>query len=489
MTKKISVPKLDARRPFKKVGFWSQVALTFFIVSGGPYGLEGSIGAVGPAIAFLLILIVPFVWAIPTSLVVAELSSMMPNRGGYYSWVQRAMGPFWGFQEGWWTLAFSAVDLAIYPVLFVTYLSFFIPKLAGNDPAYWGTRWTIGAIFVISSLLLNLRGSRKVGTYALIQVVAVCIPFLLLIAAAIFHFGDWSLVGEAFSSPTAFKVSPTQIAAGLAIVIWNYSGWDNISTYADEIHQPERVIPRSLALTILLVFISYALPMLAGFKATIATKDWSETSGWPEIASRLLGNWHGWPLGIWLGSLTAFVALLSAWALFNSQLLYISRLPAAMAEDGFLPRHFRKNSDDTGVPTLSLICAATAAILFCGLTIGKLMVVDVLLGFIGLSLEFMSLIALRVKEPNAPRPFRIPLSTNGLVMMSIAPFLIALTVVISSAVGEDGSYVQLGIVAAVMIAGVPLYAITRRKNGSSRNHHNATSTTAPPAEGKQNLQS
>jgi amino acid transporter len=332
-----------------------------------------------------------------------------------------------------------------------------------------------------------LRGSSKVGTYALVQVVAVCIPFIILVAAALFHFGDWSLVGQAFTSPNAFKISPSQIAAGLAIVIWNYSGWDNISTYADEIQQPERVIPRSLAITIVLVVLSYALPLIAGFKASIDPKVWSETSGWPEIASRLMGTWHGHPLGIWLGSLTAFVALLSAWALFNSQLLYISRLPAAMAQDGFLPKHFRKNSDDTGVPVLSLICASIAAILFCGLTIGKLMVVDVLLGFVGLSLEFMSLIALRVKEPNAIRPFRVPLSTNGLVLMSIAPFLIAMTVVISSAVGEDGSYVQLGIVAAVMILGVPLYYMTRRNNGLAKTNTNLTSQSDP--EHKQNLQS
>ena len=54
---------------------------------------------------------------------VGELASALPEEGGYYCWVRRALGPFWGFQEAWLSLAASIFDMAIYPVTFVLYLS------------------------------------------------------------------------------------------------------------------------------------------------------------------------------------------------------------------------------------------------------------------------------------------------------------------------------------------------------------------------------
>src|SRR5438270_638409 len=94
--------------PKRKLGFWPQVALIFFTVSGGAYGLEALVGMVGPQWTILLIVLLPIVWAIPISLMVAELSSAIPEEGGYYVWVRRGLGRFWGFQEGWWTLCYSS---------------------------------------------------------------------------------------------------------------------------------------------------------------------------------------------------------------------------------------------------------------------------------------------------------------------------------------------------------------------------------------------
>src|SRR5918996_4270661 len=77
------------------------VALTFFCVAGGAYGLEDAIGTSGPLIVLLGILILPWLWSFPTALMTAELSTAMPEDGGYVVWVEKAFGRFWGFQEGW----------------------------------------------------------------------------------------------------------------------------------------------------------------------------------------------------------------------------------------------------------------------------------------------------------------------------------------------------------------------------------------------------
>ena len=117
----------------KKMRLLPLIAATYFMVSGGPYGLEDIIGKAGYGRALLLLALVPLVWSLPTSLMVGELASALPQEGGYYCWVRRALGGFWGFQEAWLSMAASVFDMAIYPVIFVTYLGRLQPA------------WTAGA--------------------------------------------------------------------------------------------------------------------------------------------------------------------------------------------------------------------------------------------------------------------------------------------------------------------------------------------------------
>src|SRR5438309_6299688 len=112
----------------KKLHSIQLAAVIFLTVSGGPYGLESLINDVGENACILLLLITPLMWDIPTIFTILELNSLMPVTGGYYQWVKRALGLRWAFYEGWWTWLYTFADLAIYPVLFVQYLSFFYPE-------------------------------------------------------------------------------------------------------------------------------------------------------------------------------------------------------------------------------------------------------------------------------------------------------------------------------------------------------------------------
>src|ERR1700731_4454324 len=96
-------------------------AATYFMVSGGPYAIEDILGGAGYLKALILLVILPLVWCLPTTLMIGELASSIPAEGGFYIWVRRALGPFWGYQEGWLSLAASVFDMAIYPTIFVDY--------------------------------------------------------------------------------------------------------------------------------------------------------------------------------------------------------------------------------------------------------------------------------------------------------------------------------------------------------------------------------
>src|ERR1051326_7715145 len=157
------------------------VAATFFMVSGGPYGLEDLVQKAGYARALLVLAIVPFIWSLPTALMVGELSSAIPEEGGYYEWVRRAMGPFWGFQEAWLSLVASVFDMAIYPTLFVDYLGRLFPDLTAG----WH-KIAIGASLVLVCMLWNLFGAKAVGSGSVLLGTLMLSPFVLITVYAVF---------------------------------------------------------------------------------------------------------------------------------------------------------------------------------------------------------------------------------------------------------------------------------------------------------------
>src|SRR3990167_3783512 len=77
----------------RELGLLPIAAVIFFNVSGGPYGIEDAVSAFGPGLALLLLILTPLAWSLPVTLVMAELSSSLPDEGGYVTWVRRGGRP------------------------------------------------------------------------------------------------------------------------------------------------------------------------------------------------------------------------------------------------------------------------------------------------------------------------------------------------------------------------------------------------------------
>lgn len=444
----------------RRLNLIALVSVIFFTVSGGAYGIEPLVGKVGAGWAIALITVTPLMWSLPISLMVSELSSAMPAEGGYYVWVRRALGNFWGVQEGWWTICYTSVDMAIYPVLFVNYLAYFVPSLAldENGSSNWNVffaRWFICIGIITLALIINYRGARAVGRNATMNISLVLIPFTVLVIVGLFRDGGLSNAFTSIQNGFATRPDVGLFAAGFATVMWNYSGWDNISTFAGEVNDARKNYPRALALTLPLTIIAYLLPIIAGLTVTTDPNFWNESAGWPAIAN-LLG-------GKWLGFLIAAAALLSAWSLFNSQLLYVSRLPFAMARDGWLPSFLSQTSEKTDVPVNALIASSIVSAIFCALPFGKLVIIDILLYTLELSLEFVALMALRKKEPDLKRPFKIRGGFPVLILITIAPALFAAVVIVATVSDPEADRKQTFIVLGAMVTGVILYFLRRSK--------------------------
>jgi amino acid transporter len=425
----------------KGITLWPLIAATYFMASGGPYGLEEAVSSAGYAGAILLILVTPLIWSLPTGLMIAELASAIPAEGGYYVWVRRAMGPFWGFQEAWLSLASSIFDLAIYPTLFVAYLGRILP---GADQGWHGI--AIGALVILVCLSWNLAGGRAVGEGSLGMLILMIGPFAVLITAAFLH---WGKTGGAVSSQ---PITHTGLIAGLLVCMWNYMGYDNAATVAGEVENPQRTYPLGIILTMVLVAIDYCTPVFAMSRTGIGPEQWS-TGSWASLGGMLGGS--GLRIALVVGG------MVSSFGQFNALLMSYSRLPLAMAEDGLLPRIFSRVQKSTGAPYVAIIACAVLYVACLGFGFDRLVTLDVLLWGASLVLEFLALIFLRLRQPQLDRPFRVPGGLPGAVLVAGLPT--ALLIVAGFHAGEEriaGMSVWLfGVL--VMSGGVLAYAVSR----------------------------
>lgn len=384
-------------------------AVIFLTVSGGPYGLEPLLSYAGQHGALLLLIITPLLWDVPTIFVVLELNGMMPVTGGYYQWVKRALGLRFAFYEGWWTWLYTFVDLAIYPVLFVEYLAFFFP-----DVEVYKIPICLAIIWISAGL--NILGIVPVGKTSLILATLVLIPFVVMFVMAFAQFGgsvsipSLSLQGVGFSS----------LGMGLYTVMWNFLGWDNVTTYAEEVNKPVKSYLISIAIAALLIFGFYFLSVLTAQQSGIDLNTLND-EGFPALGLLIGGNW--------LGTILSLGGMASALGLFAAVLLSVSRVPKVMADDELLPKKLHDVHPKFNTPYISIIVCSLVVSFMILWSLPELLIIDVTVYGAALFLEFISLIVLRIKFPDENRPFKIPLNVAGLVVLLLLPvavFVIAL---------------------------------------------------------------
>jgi amino acid transporter len=400
----VSPTVVSNRKKSVRLTLWPLVAATFFMVSGGTYGTEDIVHGAGYGRAILILLLTPILWSLPTAFMIGELSSALPFEGGYYAWVRRAMGNFWGFQEAWLSLVASIFDMAIYPTLFVTYLTRMFPWFAEGHRGLM-----VGVAVVAVCALLNIAGVRVVSTTSLWLFFALSAPFALMVFLSPFKFGA---LANAVTKPTT---STVDILGGLLICMWNYMGWDNASTIATEVERPQRTYPRAMLAAVGIVGLTYVLPVVAVWLTGLAPTAW-ETGSWADIAGML-----GGPL---LRIALVLGGMMSGFGMFNALVMSYSRLPLAMAQDGMLPRVFGKLHPRSRAPWVAIIVCAIGWATCLGLGFERLVTIDILLYGASLLLEFAALIVLRVREPELRRPFRVPGGTFGAIAVGIPPMLL-----------------------------------------------------------------
>jgi amino acid transporter len=413
------------------------IAATYSIVAGGPFGLEDIVSRAGYIGAIGILLLTPLLWALPTALMVSEMTSAVPEDGGYYVYVTRGLGPFWGFQEAWLSLVGSIFDMAIYPTLFVGYLGHFAPALTAGRRGI-----LIGMALIAVSAAWNLLGARLVAGSSIWLGILLLAPFVVLMGYGFLHRGTPAPGGPRMD-----------LLGGILVAMWNYMGWDNVSTVAGEVDRPQRTYPLAMAAALAIVTVSYVLPIAAVALTGLPASQWS-TGGWADVARAVTG----------IGSLAVAITIggmIGAVDTLNSLTMALSRLPAVLADDGYLPKLLARRTR-TGAPWVSIVACAVCWAVCLNLTFVKLIMLDVLLTGLSIILQFAALVGLRLRQPNLPRPYRVPGGLFGAIAIGIPPAALLILAVFRNEAEPVGPINALEFGAILIAAGFAAYYASRR---------------------------
>lgn len=395
------------------------VGIIFLTVSGGSYSLEELVSATGPGLAFLALLLVPIFYGIPVAAITTELSSAVPAEGGTYEWMRRTLGDFMAFQAGLLRWIGSWIDMAIYPVLFASYITAFFPNFFNNEqavlfaagPISIDMRWLIGVIFVIIPMaFLNIRGAKVVGDSSVIITIVSLIPLIIIALLGISN-----IVVNNINPFTPFIDTDvelgTAIVLGLSLLMWSYCGFDQIGLISGEVENPGKTIPKAMAISMVVIVLAYLLPLMGAMAVPVPSwQNWFAGS-YVDIGIALGGNW--------LGIAVAIGGAISALGMYGSLLLSSSRVPFVLARDSWMTPKLARESKRHNSPIAAIIVSSAIYALFTMGSFTDLILLDVFLINLLLLLNFLALVLLRVREPGLDRPMRIPFGWFGVVLVGV----------------------------------------------------------------------
>ena len=401
------------RAAVRKAALLPFVFVMYAYATGGPFGLEDMVTTSGPGLTLLYLLFIPFFWCIPVSLVAAELTTAIPVEGGFYRWVRAAFGDFWGFQAGWWNWSASFLLVAAYAVLFTDYLTFFFPMIVG-----W-KHYAVSAALVTLIGYVNVRGIQAVGAVATVLETLILLPVVVLCAIGAAHWHH-----NPFAPVVPPHVPPFQVfGAGLALGLWLYSGYEQMSSVAEEVENPQRSYPRALAIVVPLSMATYFLPTMLSLAALGDWEKWH--TGYFSDAAALIG-------GPWLGFSITVAAMIGNVSLLNATVLTSTRMPSTMAEDGYLPAAFSARHPRYGTPWIAIIVSSIIYALLAQKTMVQLLTIYVWLRIGVTILTVLASWRLRKSQPDLRRPFTIPWGRAGLLYVVVAPLVMSVVALAGS---------------------------------------------------------
>jgi APA family basic amino acid/polyamine antiporter len=445
----------------RTLGSWEAAAIVVGTIIGSgiflvPKAMVQNVGTPGNV---LLVWLAGGLLSLFGALTYAELAAALPQAGGEYVYLREAYGPLCSFLYGWTQFAVAkSGSIAAFATAFVYYLGNFFPHLEGvlgRLPLPIGPGWqplviTYGQIcamgLILSLGVVNYFGVRLGGRIQ-VHMTALKVGLIVVLAGAIGIWGAGSAQNFQTTAPAVGGLAGW--VAALVAALWAYDGWNNVNMVSSEVLEPQRNIPRALILGTLGVLGLYLVANLAYFFVLTA----AEVAASDRVAAAAARKFLG-PAG---GGAVALAAMISIFAALNGSILTGSRIPFAMARDGYFPDAVARVHPVHRSPHVSIayLCGWAAILTFSG-RFEELYTYVIFASWILYGLTTASVFVLRWKRPDLPRPYRTigyPLVPAFFVAAAI--FLVIVTLIKSPR--ESG----LGLV--VVALGSPFYLYWKRR--------------------------
>lgn len=382
--------------------------------------------------------------ALCDGMVWAELGAAMPGTGGPYHYLSEAYGPnslgrLMSFLFIWETIFLAPLSIASGAVGFGQYTKFLANGLsAGGEKAI-----AMGTCLLITLLLY--RDIRSIGKLSVAMWIVVLGTVAWISVAGVTHFDPH----RAFDFPAhAFTFSgPFFLGLGGAtlIAMYDYGGYNNVCFFAGEVHNPSRVVPRSILISVIVVAVLYLTMNIT----IIGVVPWREAVHSTSIVSDFMNRLFG----LRAARVATVLILWTTFASIFAVLLGYSRIPYAAAIDGRFFSAFGRLHPTKNFPSFSVafigIASAFACLLDLDVLINALIVIQILIQFIA---QVFAITLIRRNRPHIARPFQMPLYP----LTSMVAFLGWLYILIAS----GWRYIAAGFV--LLIFGIAAYLFRAR---------------------------
>ncbi|KAG5467027.1 hypothetical protein LSCM1_01206 [Leishmania martiniquensis] len=384
-------------------------------ISGG-YGLEESVSAGGPLLSIVFLCLIPFIWGIPVSLCVAELSCAISSNAGPIMWVNCAFPSWVTFTAVLWTAFLNSVDNSLYPTVLADYCT-----------ALFHLGWLGGAFLKIAFLwmcaAINILGVTLVGIFSVGIMFITILPFFLIFLLQLPHGLNWERI--------TFIPETINWTVFLPVIAWNFSGFDSAGNVAEEVQNPNPTFIRALILMIAAALITYIPPILAGASAEklsgIPFEQWKD-GFWVKVGAAVGGT----PMAatVMIGGAISTLGLMTTLLATTSRSL--AGMGALNAFPHFFSKWLEKYSDTYKTPVHAiLVNTAVTCALSVFLTFQTLVQLDQVLYALRLIAILSSFLKLRLAQPLLERPYRAPGGKAAAVVWAGVPiafstFLIAM---------------------------------------------------------------
>ena len=384
----------------------------------------------------IIIWIVAGLFAMAAAASLAELAAAIPKSGGFYVFAQRALGNRFGFVAGSADWLGNSAAVAYVAVSAAEYVGIMWPGLATHQ-----TLVASASILAIASLLLV--GTRASGRLQEAMSLVKTLGFTVLVVA-LFAAGPPVVAQTPAGGVSVPLVSFVSVALALQLAIGAYDGWQSGSYFAGEDVDPGRNLPRAFIGGTAIVIAVYVLLNAAVQHVLPADRIAASTLPIADAASQVFGA-RG-------ATAVTLIAIWSPLSIMSATLMCLPRILYAMGSDGLLPTALGR-ADARGTPVAGLACSAAAALALVQLGgFESVATVFSVFTFTGYLTALVSLIVLRRREPDLPRPFRV-WGAPWTVLVVIAGYLAIFAGIVAGA-PRDAS---IGI--GVLVAGYAVYRV------------------------------